>query len=260
VRNDIRAGSWVKKSYNFYKALSTEAVTGISMVKLIKAVKENTMDDDSWLQLMPPGTCRQMLLNELPEGYSKGYETLVPLMETQLFLPYLQQQLVAKGAVIIQKEVTDLSIEASGYDVLINCSGLGARVLCNDATIFAVRGQVALLEPGYPDRVFLDNQTPCYIVPRKDATIIGGTYEEHEYNEIVNEADLQLLLTKAYKVFNGLKNRKVIGSWAGLRPFRISVRLEWEEGTNIIHNYGHGGSGFTLAFGCASEVASMIKV
>ncbi|MEI2710880.1 MAG: FAD-dependent oxidoreductase [Chitinophagaceae bacterium] len=48
----------------------------------------------------------------------------------------------------------------------------------------------------------------------------------------------------------------MIGSWAGLRPFRNLVRLEREG--NVVHNYGHGGSGFTLSFGCASEVVSLI--
>ena len=48
----------------------------------------------------------------------------------------------------------------------------------------------------------------------------------------------------------------MIGNWAGLRPFRQQVRLE-KEG-NIIHNYGHGGSGYTLSFGCADEVKRMV--
>ncbi len=259
VRNDKRGGVWVQKSYNFYKDLSNDKTSGISIIGLIKAVKENAEDDDSWLPLMPPNTCRQMLLNELPPGYIKGYEAQVPLMETQLFLPYLQKQLAVKGVVIIEKEVHDLEAEALNFDVLVNCSGLGAKQLCNDENIFAVRGQVALLEPGYPASIFLDNQTPCYIVPRKDATIIGGTYEEHEYNEATNEEDLGLLLAKAYNVFSELKDRKKIGSWAGLRPYRTSVRLEREEGSNIVHNDGHGGSGFTLAFGCADEVASLVE-
>jgi D-amino-acid oxidase len=42
----------------------------------------------------------------------------------------------------------------------------------------------------------------------------------------------------------------------GLMQFRSgSVRLEREPGTHIVHNYGHGGSGVTLSWGCALEVA-----
>jgi hypothetical protein len=45
--------------------------------------------------------------------------------------------------------------------------------------------------------------------------------------------------------------------WTGLRPGRTPLRLECEELNihgkiiHIIHCYGHGGSGITLAMGCA---------
>ena len=53
----------------------------------------------------------------------------------------------------------------------------------------------------------------------------------------------------------------------GLRPGRTALRLEAEnldlgEGrpsTLVVHNYGHGGSGLTLAWGCAGDVANMVK-
>ncbi len=47
----------------------------------------------------------------------------------------------------------------------------------------------------------------------------------------------------------------------GLRPFRNSgVRLELEklgDGRSVIHNYGHGGAGFTLSWACAEEVRAI---
>lgn len=49
----------------------------------------------------------------------------------------------------------------------------------------------------------------------------------------------------------------------GLRPGRTSVKVElesrrWDEKTvQMIHNYGHGGSGVTLSYGCAGEVAEL---
>jgi D-amino-acid oxidase len=50
----------------------------------------------------------------------------------------------------------------------------------------------------------------------------------------------------------------VLAERVGLRPFRRSgVRLERDQlrdGRTVIHNYGHGGAGFTLSWGCAREV------
>jgi D-amino-acid oxidase len=46
-----------------------------------------------------------------------------------------------------------------------------------------------------------------------------------------------------------------------LRPARSEVRLEpdaLDDGRPLVHNYGHGGSGFTLSWGCADEVARLV--
>ena len=48
----------------------------------------------------------------------------------------------------------------------------------------------------------------------------------------------------------------------GLRPGRKEVRLELEmagPSCPIVHNYGHGGGGFTVAWGCANEVARIVQ-
>ena len=73
-----------------------------------------------------------------------------------------------------------------------------------------VRGQVALLEPLKNSSIFLDNELPLYIVPRKDATIIGGTYEEGITEEVTVPSSIERLLENAYKAFPKLKEQKVL--------------------------------------------------
>ena len=48
----------------------------------------------------------------------------------------------------------------------------------------------------------------------------------------------------------------------GLRPGRPEVRLETDtvpDGRPVVHNYGHGGSGYILSWGCAHEVADLVE-
>lgn len=47
----------------------------------------------------------------------------------------------------------------------------------------------------------------------------------------------------------------------GLRPVRGSVRLtdEWHADTLLLHNYGHGGAGVTLSWGCAREIVERVR-
>ena len=49
---------------------------------------------------------------------------------------------------------------------------------------------------------------------------------------------------------------------AGVRPFRNgSYRLDAETVSHkfIVHNYGHGGAGITLSWGCAAKVRDIVK-
>lgn len=106
--------------------------------------------------------------------------------------------------------------------------------------------------------LFLCEEQPFYIVPRQDATILGGTYEEEVWNLHTAPETIQRLYQQAVGLFPQLGDSPISGSWSGLRPYRKRIKVEQEEGTNIIHNYGHGGSGFTLTWGCAKEVADLM--
>lgn len=259
IRNDNRGIQWCTTSYDYYKKFSLLSETGISIQKLKKVLRTGVVEEEPiWIDFMPNGSYKTLPKSELPEGVSKIYEVVVPLIETQSFLPWLQQQLQQHKVKFIHQEITNLEVLADKYDILINCSGLGARQLCNDNKVIPVRGQVALLSPGAFSGVYLDNEVPLYVVPRKDAIIIGGTYEENVETETTEPAAISTILDNAYAALPVLRNQNVIGSWAGLRPFRNEVRVEREKDKNIIHNYGHGGSGFTLAFGCAESVCKLL--
>jgi D-amino-acid oxidase len=55
---------------------------------------------------------------------------------------------------------------------------------------------------------------------------------------------------------------EIVGVAVGLRPVRSAVRLEAETiapNCLLLHNYGHGGAGVTLSWGCAAEVVRLIE-
>lgn len=259
IRNDQRGLDWCKLSYAYYQQFATIPATGVSMHQLLKIVRAGVDEEETtWIDFMPEGALRILPPEELEAGFTKVYDVKVPLIETQLFLPWLQSELETAGISLIKREMDDLKELKNEFDILVNCTALGARKLCKDESLIPVRGQVALLSPAKDLPIFLDNEKPMYVVPRKDAIIVGGTYEEYVEDENTVPATINKLLQNAYEALPLLKNQKVIGSWAGLRPYRKELRVEKEPGTNIIHNYGHGGSGFTLAFGCATTVVELV--
>jgi hypothetical protein len=55
---------------------------------------------------------------------------------------------------------------------------------------------------------------------------------------------------------------RVIRTMAGLRPYRRSgfvVRAEALGEKRLVHNYGHGGAGITLSWGCAARVRDIVQ-
>lgn len=252
--------SWCQESYQMYEQLSHFPSSGISMVKLIKVLRNGVEEEEPvWKQFMPAGSCKEMEKKDYPEGdYIICYEIIVPLIETQIFLPYLKNKLMENGVVFEELKITNLEKLAAESRILVNCTGLGSRELCGDTKLIPVKGQVALLSPVKNMDIFLDNEKPLYIVPRRDAIIVGGTYEENIFTDTTDDNAIEKILKNAYEVFPTLRDQERLGSWAGLRPYRAEVRVERESNTNIIHNYGHGGSGFTLSFGSAGVVKKII--
>jgi D-amino-acid oxidase len=53
---------------------------------------------------------------------------------------------------------------------------------------------------------------------------------------------------------------EILGHRVGLRPCRPEVRLESEPlGRGVLwHNYGHGGAGISLSWGCAAEISAAV--
>jgi glycine/D-amino acid oxidase-like deaminating enzyme len=105
--------------------------------------------------------------------------------------------------------------------------------------------------------IFFDND---YVIPNVDSIVVGGMTQVDDWNDKSDEQDTEDILSRVVPVMTDLQGATVAGSWAGLRPWRtVGLRTELEIRGNglcpIVHNYGHGGSGFTIAMGTAEHVA-----
>jgi len=253
--NGDRVARWAMESYFEYEKLAQIPDTGISMTKLHRFRKKDFAEAEKWEAATPEGKFRVMKKEDLPDEYDEGFEVDVPLIETQIFLPWLMNEFRKAGGKIFQREIKSPDELVEENTIMINCSGMGARTLVNDDAMIPVKGQIVMVDLHLDIPIILVESEPTYIVQRKDGMIIGGTREENVFSETTDEETLQAILNRASKFFPEIISSKRITHWAGLRPYRNEVRLEQE--SNIIHNYGHGGSGFTLAWGCAKEVVKL---
>jgi D-amino-acid oxidase len=98
-----------------------------------------------------------------------------------------------------------------------------------------------------------------YAIPRTNDCVFGGT-NDLSSDLAADPATTDRIVAECSRALN-IKKPYVLVERVGLRPFRKSgVRLERDQlsdGRTVIHNYGHGGSGFTLSWGCAREVVDL---
>jgi D-amino-acid oxidase len=149
--------------------------------------------------------------------------------------------------------------------VVINCSGVAARELVPDPAVAPVRGQVVVItNPGIEE--FYIDHTPApldvvYMFPHRDTVVLGGTVAPDDWDTTPRPEVAERILRDCAAVDPRVLGATVLGHRVGLRPTRPEVRLESEplEGGRVLwHNYGHGGGGVTLSWGCALEITAAV--
>jgi D-amino-acid oxidase len=215
----------------------------------------------------PVGSVREATAAELPPGYPYGLRFAVPQAEMPLYLPWLMRRVRALGGEIVTRRVTALAeLSEAGVDALVNCPGLGARELVGDLSVYPVRGQIVrVTNPGITMSV-RDEFHPAgraYVHPRSGDCILGGTLDEDQWDTEPDPATAEAIIARCTEIVPALADAKIIEHLAGLRPGRPEVRLESNApaggGPRIVHNYGHGGAGITLSWGCAEQVTSVLR-
>ena len=191
--------------------------------------------------------------------FKSGFSLRVPLMDTTIYLDYLATRFrKAGGEIHSNVRFEKLEDVDRKFDLVINCAGIGARELVHDADLEPHRGQVAIVPKieGLSCAIVCDDAPLMYAIPRANDCVFGGTNDLSD-NLAADPATTQRIVAECSRVLN-IDKPRVLAERVGLRPFRKSgVRLERDrlrDGRTVIHNYGHGGAGFTLSWGCAREV------
>jgi D-amino-acid oxidase len=191
--------------------------------------------------------------------FASGFSLSVPLMDTTIYLDYLTARFGnASGEIHVNVRFKKLEDVDAKFDLVIDCAGIGARELVNDPDLEPHRGQVAIVPKieSLSAAIVCDDPPLMYAIPRANDCVFGGTNEVSD-NLTTDSETTSRILAECGRVLN-IDKPTVLAERVGLRPFRRSgVRLERDrlrDGRTVIHNYGHGGAGFTLSWGCAREV------
>ncbi|KAF0686371.1 Aste57867_21815 [Aphanomyces stellatus] len=191
----------------------------------------------------------------------QSYDAVVADMG--IYLGWLVTQLQRHRVRFQEQEVHDLRALATPATVVVNCTGL----FRDDPAVFACKGQVVLVHAPWVRSAICDNDSGAYMIPRPNGNLIcGGTSENDVYNVDVEADVTEKILKKCAAVVPSVGRAKVVGARAGLRPERrggvrveVDASLPASQGGFLVHNYGHGGSGFCLSWGTAAAVSALVR-
>ncbi|HTW17717.1 MAG TPA: FAD-dependent oxidoreductase [Nocardioides sp.] len=243
-----RVTAWASRSFEVLGGLAHDETSGVRMVPGTELLAEPQAQP--WWAAAVPGLERATTLRP---GYVDGWSFTTPVVEMPVHLDWLRGRVEDLGGTLTRLNVRALP---DGGDVVVNCSGLGARLLGSDLSVTPVRGQVVVVEQIGLDHWWLDSAGPTYVVPRSSDIVVGGTDEEGDWSRTPVPETAAAILRRATRLVPEIADARVLRHKVGLRPARPVVRLE--RVGRVVHCYGHGGAGVTLAWGCADDVVRLV--
>lgn len=288
-----RSTDWAVRSYRHFAQLAANPHTGVSLRPAVfyftRPIEEIPDEFDKMIQIEQriPGFVHDAALigahGVNPDaGVVDAYSYLAPTIDTDRYLAWLTDAVVKAGASIVRHRVRGSLADQEDrlrarYDaqVVINCAGLGGGELGDDTTMDPHRGallrvindgstmpQITAAHAVAHD-AGTDDQDMIFIVPRGlDRLLLGGLVEPGQYDTGLTwegYPPLREMLRRCTEFLPALHRARldpVDPLRVGLRPFRRDgVRLEAQSGTHVLHNYGHGGAGVSLSWGCAEDIA-----
>jgi D-amino-acid oxidase len=174
---------------------------------------------------------------------------------------------------------------------VINCTGMGSAQLFDDNDLQGVTGYLLSInnrhlnmnDPTFQQRVYIyEKDTQCiesphydtklaYIVIHRDRCILGGTFCKGKVDDekLCAQNILQRCknlreknqsnekLQELCSALNNVEHYEVLTAERPVRQKGLRVEID-SNNKKVIHNYGHGGSGWSLCWGSALEVLHLI--
>ena len=256
-----RVLGWARTGLEVLSKLAAEPGTGVRMASG-REVSRTPLEPYYWTQLLPD--LRPCEPSELPDGFTDGWHYTAPLATMPVYLEYLRARFERADGTIEVAAVPSLAGLAGVAPVVVNCSGVGAHDLVPDPSVVPVRGQVVIAaNPGIEEFYVNRDEEPPWIVymfPHGETILLGGTNEEGDWDQEPKPFIAERIVAQCAAIDPRLRGAEILGHRVGLRPYRPEVRLESEPfGSGVLwHNYGHGGAGVSLSWGCATEIASAV--
>ena len=204
--------------------------------------------------------------------YTDAVHYHAPVCNSVKYLAWLRHRIEVMGGSVLTRTVAsiDEAVAAAGGAVVVNCSGLASHELVPDNAVYPCRGQLLHVEAPWVTTAVFDDANGGYVIPFPGSDLeLGGTAEDGATERKLNGATAERILRDNVRMIPSLAAAEVGDGYVGLRPCRkggVRLELEWrsrggsgQAKAAVVHNYGHGGAGMCLSYGCAEDVVALVR-
>jgi D-amino-acid oxidase len=101
-----------------------------------------------------------------------------------------------------------------------------------------------------------------HLYPHGDRLVLGGVAQNGNWDLEPSEETAKAIIGRCASIDPRIAHLPVIAHRVGLRPTRPAIRCEADSATTsyrLLHNYGHGGAGVSLSWGCAEDITQLAQ-
>lgn len=126
------------------------------------------------------------------------------LIEPAIYLLAVLADFRTAGGRVIVQDFRDLAaVMELKEQVIVNCTGLGAKALFNDEELIPIKGQLAFLTP-QPEINYMYT-AEGYMFPRRDGILLGGTHELGVYTTEPDESAIAGIIDEHKRISEGMR-------------------------------------------------------
>jgi len=251
-----RIAAWTVRSIERLMRLVDDPAAGVRLVPGYEIHRTGRPELD-WAAFAPDAA-EGPAPADFPAGIASVVTATMPLVDTSYHLRWLRRAGAAAGVAEVPRRIERVEDAFEHGELVVLATGLGTNALVPGAGLYPVQGQVVrVANPGGVPWL-IDQENPdglLYVIPRIEEVVVGGTQVRGADSVEPDPAVEAAILARAAAFYPWIAEAPVTSRAVGLRPGRDAVRLD--RVGDVIHCYGHGGSGVTIAFGCAEEIVGL---
>ncbi len=245
--------AWSAATYRELETLAKVDDTGVVMREGTE-VHRSRVADPWWVSAVPALT----RVRALHPPFVDGWTFVAPVVEMPVYLRWLTARIEALGGELTRMALNGLPDQA---EVVVDATGLGARLMAADPSVVPVRGQVLYVEQIGLERWTLDGSAPTYVVPRAHDIVVGGTDAEGEWSRTPDPATAEDILVRANELVPSWPGRGCCGTRSACgrlgRPCASSGAARRHAGGALLRprrGRGHAVVGLRRRRGCSGGV------